>query len=86
MLETAIDEFGLGGRAYTGILKAARTIADLEGGIASNWKVEAVASGNLEKGSAKAGIWLNAQQAVDLWDAARTAGRKIERISPLRAA
>jgi addiction module HigA family antidote len=31
-------------------------------------------------------FWLNAQRAVDLWDAARTAGRKIEKISPLRAA
>ncbi|MBM2804652.1 MAG: higA [Deltaproteobacteria bacterium] len=31
-------------------------------------------------------FWLNAQRAVDLWDAARTIGRKIERISPLNAA
>jgi addiction module HigA family antidote len=31
-------------------------------------------------------FWLNAQRAVDLWDVARTAGRKIEKISPLRAA
>jgi addiction module HigA family antidote len=31
-------------------------------------------------------FWLNAQRAIDLWAAARTAGRKIEKISPLRAA
>lgn len=31
-------------------------------------------------------FWLNAQRAVDLWDAARTMGRRIERIAPLRAA
>jgi addiction module HigA family antidote len=31
-------------------------------------------------------FWLNAQRAIDLWVAARTAGRKIEKISPLRAA
>jgi addiction module HigA family antidote len=31
-------------------------------------------------------FWLNAQRAVDLWDAARTAGRRIEKISPLRVA
>jgi magnesium chelatase family protein len=31
LLETAIDKFGLSARAYTRILKIARTIADLEG-------------------------------------------------------
>lgn len=31
-------------------------------------------------------FWLNAQRAVDLWEAIRTAGSKIEKISPLRAA
>ena len=31
-------------------------------------------------------FWLNARRAVDLWQAARTMGRKIERISPLNAA
>jgi antitoxin HigA-1 len=31
-------------------------------------------------------FWLNAQRAVNLWDAARTVGRRIEKISPLRAA
>jgi magnesium chelatase family protein len=31
LLETAIDKFGLSARAYTRILKVARTIADLEG-------------------------------------------------------
>jgi antitoxin HigA-1 len=31
-------------------------------------------------------FWLNAQRAVDLWEAARAIGRKIERISPLNAA
>ena len=31
-------------------------------------------------------FWLNAQRAVDLWDAARNMKRKIERISPLNAA
>ncbi len=31
-------------------------------------------------------FWLNAQRAVDLWEAARTARRKLEKISPLRAA
>jgi len=31
-------------------------------------------------------FWLNAQRAVDLWQAARTIGRKIDRISPLNAA
>ena len=30
-------------------------------------------------------FWLNAQRAVDLWDATRTVGREIEKISPLRA-
>ena len=31
LLELAIDKFGLSARAYTRILKVARTIADLEG-------------------------------------------------------
>ena len=31
-------------------------------------------------------FWLNAQRAVDLWEAARNARSKIERISPLDAA
>jgi len=31
-------------------------------------------------------FWLNAQRAVDLWDATRTMGRRIEKISPLRVA
>ena len=31
-------------------------------------------------------FWLNAQRAVDLWEAARTTKGKIERISPLKAA
>lgn len=31
-------------------------------------------------------FWLNAQRAVDLWDAARNIKGKIERISPLNAA
>jgi antitoxin HigA-1 len=31
-------------------------------------------------------FWLNAQRAVDLWDAAKTAKDKIERITPLTAA
>jgi antitoxin HigA-1 len=31
-------------------------------------------------------FWLNAQRAVDLWEAARNAKRKIERIAPLDAA
>src|SRR5208337_2271249 len=31
-------------------------------------------------------FWLNAQSAVDLWDAAKTAKDKIERITPLTAA
>jgi addiction module HigA family antidote len=31
-------------------------------------------------------FWLNAQRAVDLWEAARTIRRKIVRISPLHAA
>lgn len=31
-------------------------------------------------------FWLNAQRAVDLWDAARNMKSKIERISPLNAA
>jgi addiction module HigA family antidote len=31
-------------------------------------------------------FWLNAQRAVDLWNAARRAKRKLERIAPLRAA
>ncbi len=31
-------------------------------------------------------FWLSAQRAVDLWEATRTAGSKIEKISPLRAA
>lgn len=31
-------------------------------------------------------FWLNAQRAVDLWDAARAGKKKIERIKPLSAA
>lgn len=31
-------------------------------------------------------FWLNAQRSVDLWDASRTAARKLARISPLKAA
>ena len=31
-------------------------------------------------------FWLNAQRAIDLWEAARAARRKLERISPLKAA
>lgn len=31
-------------------------------------------------------FWLNAQRAVDLWDAAKDMKSKIERISPLNAA
>jgi addiction module HigA family antidote len=31
-------------------------------------------------------FWLNAQRAVDLWEAARNAKSKIQRISPLDAA
>ncbi len=31
-------------------------------------------------------FWLNAQRAVDLWEAARNMERKINRISPLNAA
>jgi addiction module HigA family antidote len=31
-------------------------------------------------------FWLNAQRAVDLWEAARASKKKIERINPLSAA
>ncbi len=31
-------------------------------------------------------LWLNAQRAVDLWDAAQTSKKEIERINPLPAA
>lgn len=31
-------------------------------------------------------FWLNAQRAVDLWDAARQIGREVERIKPLAVA
>jgi addiction module HigA family antidote len=31
-------------------------------------------------------FWLNAQHAIDLWEAGRTARKKLERISPLKAA
>lgn len=31
-------------------------------------------------------FWLNAQRAVDLWEAARSLKKKVERISPLRVA
>jgi len=31
-------------------------------------------------------FWLNAQRAIDLWEAGRTARKKLERISPLKAA
>lgn len=31
-------------------------------------------------------FWLNAQRAVDLWDASRNMKRQIQRISPLNAA
>lgn len=31
-------------------------------------------------------FWLNAQRAIDLWEASRNAKNKIERISPLDAA
>jgi addiction module HigA family antidote len=30
-------------------------------------------------------FWLNTQRAIDLWEAAKTARRKLERISPLKA-
>ena len=31
-------------------------------------------------------FWLNAQRAVDLWDAAQDIGREVERIKPLAVA
>jgi len=31
-------------------------------------------------------FWLNAQRAIDLWEAARAVRKKLERISPLKAA
>jgi len=31
-------------------------------------------------------FWLNAQRAVDLWDAARAIKRQVERIKPLKVA
>ena len=31
-------------------------------------------------------FWLNAQRAVDLWEAARAVGTRVERITPLNAA
>jgi addiction module HigA family antidote len=31
-------------------------------------------------------FWLNAQRAIDLWETARTTSKKLERISPLKAA
>jgi addiction module HigA family antidote len=31
-------------------------------------------------------FWLNAQRAVDLWDAEQAIGRKVERIKPLKVA
>ncbi len=31
-------------------------------------------------------FWLNAQQAVDLWDAQRAIGGEVERIAPLKVA
>ncbi|HZY30446.1 MAG TPA: addiction module antidote protein, HigA family, partial [Candidatus Methylomirabilis sp.] len=31
-------------------------------------------------------FWLNAQRAIDLWDAERSIKKKIERIIPLNAA
>src|ERR1041385_3232023 len=31
-------------------------------------------------------FWLNAQRAIDLWDAARTIKKQVERIKPLRVA
>jgi len=31
-------------------------------------------------------LWLNAQRAVDLWDAAQESGSEVERIQPLTAA
>ena len=31
-------------------------------------------------------FWLNAQRAVDLWEAAKTARKELDKISPLRAA
>lgn len=30
-------------------------------------------------------FWLNAQRAIDLWEAVKTVRRKLERISPLKA-
>ncbi len=33
-----------------------------------------------------ADFWLNAQRAVDLWDAAQTIGDQVERIRPLQVA
>lgn len=31
-------------------------------------------------------FWLNAQREVDLWDAARTLGKRVDRIQPLEIA
>ncbi len=31
-------------------------------------------------------FWLNAQRAVDLWDAAQSIGREVKRINPLTVA
>jgi addiction module HigA family antidote len=31
-------------------------------------------------------FWLNAQRAIDLWEATKTVSRKLEKISPLKAA
>ena len=31
-------------------------------------------------------FWLNAQRAVDLWDAQQSIGRKVEQIKPLKVA
>jgi len=31
-------------------------------------------------------FWLNAQRAIDLWETARAAKKKLDRISPLKAA
>ncbi len=43
-------------------------------------------SDHLGDGPCSPDFWLNAQRAVDLWEAEQSIGKQVERIKPLRVA